>query len=401
LGANQTESRFLDEELAERGWFDISREMVDGAAEERDNRGAHIPAEVFRESATRGLLTVTLPTELGGEGRSPAHWGRLLQRMGYHCGDLSFPMLLNLFSAMAGSVAQGGEGFRKLAEQAGRGEALTAFAYTENTDAFSWKTTATFGSNRVVLDGAKSIVSGAGIADRFVVYARAPATNDPVAVLVDRAAPGVRVTPVQSMGLRSSGLARVELEKVEVERDRVLIKNDAVSHAQRYLDRGRVMLSCATVGRARRVIEECVQQLVETTRYERRLADLENVQASVGRMRLALHTAEVVLERALGGLEDRAFTWTSERSMAKHTVTECCLEISREVMRVTGGRGYTGGQRFERDARDFAGMIAGAGAQNTLEVDLGVTLIADLERRWRFTDSEPSSSTQQGAGHTK
>lgn len=366
----------------EPGWYRLVEAEVDPHATHRDATSTPIPRAVFAEASARGLFGASFPAELGGSGMSSSRWGDVLRTLGRRGGDLSFPLVLSLFVGVAQSLLGRRDTMESpLTRELVLGQRLVAFAYSEDADAFSLRTTARKFGDEIVLDGAKSIVTGGCIADSFLIYAREPSSQDMVAVLVDRDAPGLGVTPVRTMGVRAAGLASLQLDGVRVPVHRVLVPQDGLAHVQAFLDRRRVLLCCAPLGRAHEMLDECARQSIATIRHGRRLADLPNVQASLGRMRIGLHAADCVLRDALAQLHETTQTWTPRSAMAKHFVAERCLEVARGVQRLAGGRGYTDEARFERDVRDISGLVAGAGAQDILETNLGLGFVSELERR--------------------
>jgi alkylation response protein AidB-like acyl-CoA dehydrogenase len=355
-------------------------EEVDSYASERDQRSQPIPPHVLRRIGDLGLLSYTLPVEWGGAGHSLQEWGSVLERLGYACGDLSLSLLISLFAGVCQALADAPACDPHVVRAAARGEMLVAFAYSEDADAFSFRTSVVRNGSEFALNGAKSIVTGGLIADAFLVYAREVESGDMVAAIVERSRPGLVVSPVQSMGARSAGLATLSLTDVRVPLSHLWVPSDGLGHVQRFLNRRRVLLCCGPVGRARRMIEECAVQVLTTMRYGRRLGDLPNVQAAFGRMRIALHTARTVLNDAFAQPDTGKESWTATSALAKYVITEQCLAIAHEVGRVAGGRGYAGSCRFERDVRDFHGLIAGAGAQDILLTDLGMDLLSTADR---------------------
>ena len=116
-------------------------------------------------------------------------------------------------------------------------------------------------------------------------------------------------------------------------------------------------------------------------RYGAPLTDAQNVQATLGRMYAAIETARSVcyraLERSSAGLADPFFDPVS--SAAKHTVTELSIRTAIDALRLAGGEGYASENHFERWLRDFTGLIAGAGTQDTLETSLGTLAVGNWE----------------------
>jgi alkylation response protein AidB-like acyl-CoA dehydrogenase len=317
----------------------------------------------------------------GGPGALVA-WGRLLRDVGETTTDGSFPLLLSLYAGVAESVAQhAGPALRAShAEPAVRGERLMAFAYTEEAEVFELQTRAVADGDSLRVSGEKRLVTGAMQADAYVVYAR-DERDDVVAVVVDRDDDGVRVEPRNTSGARAAGLARLNFADVRVPRERLLVRADALSHVQAFLNRRRLLLCCAPIGRMRGLVREVTSHLRDRRRAGQPVLTLSNVQARIGRMEAATRNAETlafaVLARCARGELDPY--WDPDVVAAKHLVTELAQQVADECLRVAGGDGYDAEYGFERAQRDFAGLLAGAGAQDLLEIGLGAFAASGMQ----------------------
>jgi alkylation response protein AidB-like acyl-CoA dehydrogenase len=210
----------------------------------------------------------------------------------------------------------------------------------------------------------------------LVVYAR-KASGDLAAVVVDRSDPGVELEPLVVAGVRAAGLARLKLHDVQLPATRVLIERDALSHAQRFLNQRRLLLCCAPLGRLRGLLNELVRHLSPRERYGQNVLDFSNVQARLGRMSAAVRAAEIMtratLERVTRAEHDAL--WDEDIVATKYFVSEQCQRVADDCMRLLGGDSLRCGLPFERTLRDFWGLLAGAGAQDILEVGLGSSLV--------------------------
>jgi len=341
---------------------------IERHAAARDQSGAALPRALLLEAVRAGLWP---------EVRGPAGlvaWGRTLQALGEATTDSSLPLLLSLYAGVAEAVAEhaGPELRVSHAEPALRGERLVSFAYTEEVEIFELRTRVRADGDHLLLDGEKRLVTGALQADAFVVYVRDD-RDDVVAVVVDAADAGVEVEPRPTSGLRAAGLGRLHLRGVRVPWTRMLVAHDALSQVQAFLNRRRLLLCCAPVGRMRGLVRELTAHLGGRTRAGQPFLTHANVLAHVGRMEACVRAADTltfsVLERyARGELETY---WDPDVVAAKHVVTEMAQQVAAEALRVAGGDGYDSAYPFERAHRDFAGLLAGAGAQDLLEIGLG------------------------------
>lgn len=369
------EQRAIIEETDAR-FATFVRDEINPGAVERDRTNAPFTREQVRRAGALGLLGYSVPRASGGEGRDFFEWGTTLTRLGELSVDASFPLVFSLYSAVVNKIAESDSEYvrdRYLAKML-RGEILGANAFSDNADAFAFKTrTREQDDGSIVVSGVKPWVTAGAMADVFITYAGND-RGDLSVLLVDRDDPGVSVAPLQMMGMRAAGLAEITLKDVRVPKERVLARHDGLSHGQRFLNERRLILVCGALGATDRMVRECAAFLQRTIRYDRPLAEMQHVQAVVGRMAILLETAKtmsaVALERLAEGKHDRH--WDAGISSAKYVVSDACIEIARAVLQVTGGAGYSARDGFERVVRDHLALIAGAGSQDTLQVDLGI-----------------------------
>ena len=91
------------------------------------------------------------------------------------------------------------------------GESFIGWAYSEGADPFSFNTTVHKVSGGYEINGEKLAVTGALGDEAFILYGVNEEKNDLVAVNVERDDPGLEITPIQTMGLRSKGVGRISL----------------------------------------------------------------------------------------------------------------------------------------------------------------------------------------------
>ncbi len=375
------------EQIRER-YRGFIEERVNPGAVERDAAASSIPRELLREAGRLGLFRLAMSKRLGGEAIDDLRWGQVLEQLGYLSVDASFPTMLGLFVGTHQFLL--GLGRTDLEERylrpLSRGDGLISFAYTEGADPFSFRSRALEVPGGFLLHGEKHMVSGGTIADAFIVYVR-DEKNDLLAFLVDRDDPGLEILPLQVAGLRALGVAALKLKDVRVGPERLLVASDGLREAQRYLNARRASVPPPMVGRMQAILEGCVESLGATIRYVRPLTDMQNVQARLGRMSVAVEISRAAVYRTLErlGRGEADELWDISISATKYFVTEQALQVAESALRLLGTRAYLRDNHFERSVRDFLAGLAAAGAQDILEVDLGVKTISTIEQRRRQT----------------
>ncbi|MGW1005906.1 acyl-CoA dehydrogenase family protein [Streptomyces sp. NPDC002520] len=376
--------------LVRNRWGKLLAEVSAGAAA-RDSAGTPLPAELLTAAADQGLQAFALPKQIDGEGANPLAWGKVLEQVGYLCEDVAFPLLISIRTTIARMLV--GTGRTDLIEQyaipIARGVCAVATAYTEDADPFSMRTRLRCDDGTYVLNGHKTYVSGGMLADVFLTYS-IDSTGDMLACLVHRDDPGVEVRPVESIGHRSTGGASVTFREVKLPPARLIQASDGLTHAQLFLNDRRLLICCAPLGRAQAILERCVARVTSTVRYGQPLSEMTNVQATLGRMYIAIEASRATLYRALQRMVDGEAdpVFDAGVSAAKYFVAEQVQYVLDQAFRVLGGHAYYGDLHFGRYLRDFAGLVAAAGTQDILEVNLGAAALTRLRHHNPHVEEE-------------
>ncbi|HET9952453.1 MAG TPA: acyl-CoA dehydrogenase family protein [Candidatus Eisenbacteria bacterium] len=311
-GAARREARELLARLGGAGWFEaIRRQDWRGCCLARESLGAASPLAdaVF---ALQGLGT--LPILLAGT-----------------------PALQEAFASPATA-----------------GRAMAAFAMTEpeaGSDVAAMATTARRDGADYVLDGVKSYISNAGIADFYTLFA----TTDPAA-----GGKGIScfVVPADSKGLRfvkaqvlssPHPLGEISLEGCRVPAvNRLGDEGRGFGLGLKTLDRLRATVGAAACGMAARALEEAIGHVRVRRQFGRPLADFQLVQAKLARMATELAAARLLVYRAAWTADQGAERVTMEAAMAKSYATEAAQRIVDDAVQLLGGSGVLAAHPVDR-----------------------------------------------------
>lgn len=368
---------------------------VNPGAAERDERALPFSRDLLRRLTDIGLLNFFIPKEIGGGGESTVRWGVLLEQVGYVCEDGSLPLVLGLFAAVTRAICdtKRPDLIERFARPMASGERFGSFAYSDGADPFAFKSTVKRTRDGYLLDGEKLLVTGAAVADTFMVYLRNE-VNDLQVFLVERTDPGVTVVPIEVAGMRSAGLASLKMQGTLVPSDRLMVEADGLGHALKFLNERRVLLACGPLGRMQAIYEDLIDELRSTVRYTKPLTAMPNVQSALGKLYVTIESSRALCYRALErvdlGMADPVFDPIT--SAAKYCVTDHSVRLAIEAMRLLGGGGYLKTRKYERYLRDFCGMLAGGGTQDILEMDFAQRAVSDAEQRSRNGVTRRSSA---------
>ena len=240
------------------------------------------------------------------------------------------------------------------------GEWIAAFAITEadaGSDVQAMRTTARRDGDALVLDGEKTLISNAGIADFTVVFARFPEAGERayVAVVVDKDAPGFSVSDRIDV-TAPHPLGTLAFEGCRVGADRIVGEPGAgLKVALGTLDVFRPTVGAAALGFARRALEEALEWSSRRVVFGKALAEQQLTQARLAEMALDVDASALLVYRA-AWLQSQGRPVTREAAMAKLFATEAAQRVVDAAVQLFGGRGVMLGETVERLYREVRAL---------------------------------------------
>ena len=234
------------------------------------------------------------------------------------------------------------------------GKVLTAFAMTEpeaGSDVAGIATTARRDGSGYVLDGAKTLISNAGIADLYTVFAstdRAKGSKGISCFLVPADAPGLRFAGPQVLSAPHP-LGEIAFEGCRVTGD-ALLGTDGRGYALGLatLDRLRPTVAAAACGMAARALAESLAHVKRRQQFGKPLAQFQLVQQKLARMATDLAAARLLTYQAAYEKDQGQERITSEAAMAKSFATEMAQRAVDDAVQLIGGRGVLADHPVDR-----------------------------------------------------
>ncbi len=224
------------------------------------------------------------------------------------------------------------------------GRFIAAFAMTEpdaGSDVAAIATTARRDGDAFVLEGTKTLISNAGIADVHVVFA----TTDPslgrkgiTCFVVPRDTPGLAFAEPQIMSAPHP-LGTLTFTGCRVPEDQMLGEiGDGWRIGLATLERVRATVGAAACGMAARAIEIAVQHATERQQFGQALAHFQLIKHKLAAMALELRASRLLVYSASHRL-DEGHDATTASAMAKLYATEAAQRIVDQAVQIVGGRG--------------------------------------------------------------
>lgn len=241
------------------------------------------------------------------------------------------------------------------------GEIIPAFALSEaeaGSDVSAMRTTARRDGDDYVIDGGKTWISNAGLADVYVVFCRFPEAGEKgfAALLVEAGNPGLAVTERLDL-LAPHPLGTLRFEDCRVPASALIGEpGRGLRVALGTLDVFRSTVGAAALGMARRALDETVAHVKRRQIDGRPLADLQLTRARLADMALAVDASALLVYRAAWTRDAGAPRVTREAAMAKLFATESAQRVIDDAVQLLGGRGVLAGAPVERLYREVRAL---------------------------------------------
>lgn len=370
---------WTDDQLRlKRSVAEFARRELNKDLAERERQNT-FPIEGWKKCADFGIHGLPIPRAYGGTEQDPLTIMIALEGLGYGCRDngLLFAINAQIWSVQMPILRFGSDG-QKEAWLPGlaAGNLIGAHAMSEpgsGSDSFSLQTTAERSRDGYILNGSKTFVSNAPVADLFLVFAtvsRKRGFMGVTAFLVERDRRGLTVgTPMDKMGLKTAPLAEVGLNDCEIPVENRLGAEGNGGAIFRYSmawERGWILASC--IGTMERQLETCVEYAKSRRQFGQPIGKFQSVSNRVIDMKVRLETARLLLYR-VGWLRAQGHDAVGEAAMAKLYLSECFVQSSLDALQIHGGFGYMTESEIERDMRDSAASRIYSG---TSEIQRGI-----------------------------
>jgi alkylation response protein AidB-like acyl-CoA dehydrogenase len=339
----------------------FSTESLNDDLTQRDAESA-FSLEAWKRCAAIGLQGLPVPPEYGGVGADALTIILAMEALGYGCRDngLIFSLNAQMWSCETPIARFGSEGQkRRWLPGLCDGSLIGVQCMTEPTsgsDAFSMLATAKRTGDGFTLNGTKTFITNAPVADVFVVFASTDATKGFAgisALLVDRNTPGVTVgAPFHKMGLRTSPMSEVVFTDCEVATDGLLGPEGAGAAIFNHsMDWERSCILASVVGTMQRQLERSIAYAKERKQFGRPIGTFEAVSHRIAEMKLRLETSRLLLYR-LGWLKQNGSPAPLDSALVKLHLSESFLRSSLDTLQILGGYGYMTESEIEREVRD-------------------------------------------------
>ena len=257
------------------------------------------------------------------------------------------------------------------------GEYIAAFALSEpgaGSDVAAMSTSARREGDEYILNGCKTWISNGGIADYYTVFARTGGGTGSKGIscfVVDADTPGFSVTERIDV-IAPHPLGKLEFNECRIPAaKRVGEEGHGFKYAMATLDVFRSTVGAASLGFARRALDEAVTHCKQRQMFGGHLGDLQMTRSALGEMALEIDASALLIYRAAWKKDSGAERITREAAMAKLYATEAAQKIIDQAVQLHGGLGVVSGNMVESLYREVRALRIYEGASEVQKVIIG------------------------------
>ncbi len=356
----ETFARFSDEKIAPRA----------AAIDE-----AHaFPRETFRELAELGLFGMRYPEADGGSGLALSEFCLALEEIAR--GSMSVAGCAAMQSLMGTKFLHmlgNGDIRERLFKPALRGEKIGAICMTEpnaGSDLDGIATQARRVDGGYVLNGQKTWVTLAPVADFFTVFAKAGEEKKLTIFLVERSFAGLKIgRAIEKMGVWALPTSELAFDECFVPDSHRLSQEegDGEAHLRKTLAEIRIITGAMANGVARAAFDAAVRYAGERKQFGKAINRYQAIQSKLAEMATELEAARQLVYYA-AWLRDSGRPHHKQAAMAKLFASETAARICDQAARVFASYGYAMEYPAQRYLRDVRFTLIGGGTSEILKL---------------------------------
>ncbi|MFQ5741397.1 MAG: acyl-CoA dehydrogenase family protein [Acidobacteriota bacterium] len=342
----------------------FARQELSGQVIELDERG-EFNRQGWEKCVGLGIQGLPIPTRYGGGEAEALTTLYLLEGLGYGCKDAGLVFAINaqMWGCELPILSFGSESQKtRYLPDLCAGRSIGALAASEReagSDTNNIQTLAERKSDYYLLNGSKTFVTNAPVADVLLVVAtldRDRPKEGITAFLVEKDFPGFPVErTLDKMGLRTAPMGAVRLTDCRVPVENRLGREGAGGTVFRHaMEWERAFILAAAVGTMERQLEECCQYARTRRQFGQPIGKFQLLASKLVDQKIRLETARLLLYK-VGWLKQRGRSIFMEASLAKLYVSECWVQSSMDAVQIHGGYGYLTENEVERGLRDAIG----------------------------------------------
>lgn len=332
------------------------------------------PHALFQELAGLGLFGMRYPEDAGGSGMALSEFCLALQEVAR--GSMSLAGAVAMQSLMGTKFLHmlgNADILERLFKPALRGEKIGAICMTEpnaGSDLGSIATSARKVEGGYVINGQKTWITSAPVADFFTVFAKAGEDRKLTIFLVEKSFKGLTVgREIHKMGVWALPTSEVAFDECFVPDSHRLSKEegDGEGHLRKTLGEIRIITGAMALGVAQAALAEATRYAGERSQFGKPINRFQAIAHKLADMATELEAADHLVYYA-AWRHDAGKPYHKEAAMAKLFASETAATVCDKAARVLASYGYAMEYPVQRYLRDVRFTLIGGGTSEILKM---------------------------------
>jgi alkylation response protein AidB-like acyl-CoA dehydrogenase len=361
------------------------------AATDRDEQ---YPWDIVKALSQSGFCGMTIPKNLGGQGRSFLDAVLVIEEIAKACTVTSRIVVETNMGAISTVMAYGSDSQKRLAAQLVLEGDKPAICITEpdaGSDATTMTTRADKRGDTYIINGRKHWITGAGVSRLHLIFARVfDERGEELGICgflaVREQSKGLRIgTREPTMGLRGMPEAEIICEDLEVPANMAVLPPSGFRRGfgdlMNAYNSQRVGAGTVALGVAAGALDHALEWVKTREQFGRPIGEFQGLQWMLADMQTQLTAARLMLYQAARsrGRDNSEFPDPMLSAQAKIFASETAIKIVNDALQLFGARGYSRELPLERMARDVRMFTIGGGTAQVLR-----TLVASKMLGWKL-----------------
>jgi glutaryl-CoA dehydrogenase (non-decarboxylating) len=336
------------------------REIAPTAA--RDDREKRLRRDLIVKMGELGFLGCVIPEEYGGTNLGFLALALISEEIGRVHSAMRVQINMQIGPALMLLEFGSQDQKRKHIPRLTAAETLSCFAITEpnaGSDVASIATTATKRDGGYILNGTKTWISNAQVADTAVVFActdKLQRHRGISAFYVDLNQPGVSRRSLEKLGNHATPTGELHFENFFIpEHSRIGREEEGFKICMIHLNHTRLTCAAGAVGVARAAREAAVNYANQRQQSGKKIGQFQMIQDLIAQMVVHEEASRLLVYQA-AWLKDQKKPNNLETSIAKYTAAEAASFAADAALKIMGAYGYSTefpAERYLRDAKYY------------------------------------------------
>ena len=351
---------------------DFAAEKIAPFADEWDEKHYFPYQEAVRPMGELGFFGTVIPEEYGGNNMGWLAAMILTEEISRASSSLRVQINMQALGCAYTIFKYGTDAAKKkYVEKLVTAEYVGGFGITEfnaGSDVMSMKSTAEDKGDHWLLNGSKTWISNASVADAIIYYAytdKSKGSRGLSAFIVEpKNHNDVRTTSLDKLGSRSSPTGEVYLDNTRVPKENILGNpGDGAKIVFGSLNGTRLSAAAGGIGVAQACLDAAVKYAKEREQFGKAIGEFQMNQDMIAQMSAEIEAARMMVNKAAWQKDQGNLNNTIETAQAKYLAGEVASKSAKFAMTIMGAYGYSTEYpvaRYYRDAPTYS-MVEGSG----------------------------------------